>query len=60
VAEKKAAARPAKKRAIAPRRRRRNPDHAAIAERAYFIHLENHSSDELENWFRAERELVAA
>jgi hypothetical protein len=60
VADKTAAAKPAKKRATAARSRRRNPDHAAIAERAYFIHLENGTSDELENWLRAERELVAA
>jgi hypothetical protein len=60
VADKTAVAKPAKKRATAARRRRRSPDHAAIAERAYFIHLENGTSDELENWLRAERELVAA
>jgi hypothetical protein len=36
------------------------PDHSRIAERAYFIHLEEGRSDELENWLRAERELKAA
>jgi hypothetical protein len=39
---------------------RRSPDHAQIAERAYFIHLERGGSDELGNWLRAERELTAA
>ena len=35
----------------------RKPSHDEIAERAYFIHLEEGGSDELENWLRAEREL---
>jgi hypothetical protein len=53
---------PAKKRTTAPksRTRRRKPAHAVIAERAYFIHLEDGTSDELANWLRAERELMAA
>ncbi len=38
----------------------RTPDHTAISERAYFIHLEEGGSDELANWLRAERELKAA
>ena len=37
-----------------------SPGHDEIAERAYFIHLEQGSSDELANWLRAERELKAA
>ncbi len=36
------------------------PVHDEIARRAYFIHLEEGSGDELENWLRAERELSAA
>jgi hypothetical protein len=36
------------------------PDHHAIAERAYYIHLEGNSLDELGNWLRAERELMVA
>ncbi|MGZ4180093.1 MAG: hypothetical protein ACXVUL_05335 [Solirubrobacteraceae bacterium] len=36
------------------------PSHADIAERAYFISLEESASDEFENWVRAERELTAA
>jgi hypothetical protein len=36
------------------------PDHGSIAERAYFIHLEEGTCDELGNWLRAERELTAA
>ena len=38
----------------------RQPTHAEISERAYFIHLEGGGSDELGNWLRAESELVAA
>ena len=53
-----------KKRATSPRARasarRRRPGHGEIAERAYFIHLAEGSSDEMENWLRAERELMAA
>lgn len=53
---------PAKKRATTskPKSRRRSPAHGAIAKRAYFIHLEEGSQDELANWLRAERELTAA
>ena len=44
-----------------PRTRRRSkPNHGEIAERAYFIHLEDGESDQLANWLRAERELAAA
>lgn len=52
----------AKTRSASPRRtpRRRQPDHSQIAERAYFIHLEEGIADEVENWLRAERELKAA
>ena len=42
------------------RTRRRKPSHGEIAERAYFIHLEDGESDQLANWLRAERELAAA
>lgn len=38
----------------------RTPDHTAISERAYYIHLEQGGSDELANWLRAERELTPA
>ncbi len=55
------AAKPARKRTTTtPRSRRRKPDHAKIAERAYYLHLEQDGRDELENWLRAERELTAA
>lgn len=49
------------KRTSSPRRRskKREPEHGRIAERAYFIHLQNGSADELQNWLRAERELRA-
>jgi hypothetical protein len=53
---------PAPKRATVrkPRTRRRKPTHGEISVRAYFIHLEEPSSDELGNWLRAERELTPA
>ena len=53
---------PAKKRTSAPktRTRSRKPAHGKIAERAYFIHIEEGNSDDLANWLRAERELMAA
>ena len=31
-----------------------------IAVRAYFLHLEDGTAGELDNWLRAERELLAA
>jgi hypothetical protein len=53
---------PASKRANSRKRKARpsQPGRDEIAERAYFIHLEHCSSDELANWLRAERELKAA
>jgi hypothetical protein len=38
----------------------RTPSHDEIAERAYFIHLEEGGCNELENWLRAESELTTA
>ena len=35
------------------------PDQGAIAERAYFIHLEEGVADPVANWLRAERELTS-
>jgi hypothetical protein len=53
----KSADRPASPR---PRRtRRRTPSHHEIAERAYFIHLDDGEGDQTANWLRAERELAA-
>ncbi len=43
-----------------PKANARIPDHSEIATRAYFIHLEGGEHDELGNWLRAERELMAA
>jgi hypothetical protein len=40
--------------------KRPEPSQADIAERAYFIYLEEGAGDQLENWVRAERELTAA
>ena len=63
AAAKRAAVKPAVAKRVSarkPRARPRTPDHGAIAERAYFIHLEAGSCDELGNWLRAERELMAA
>lgn len=58
AASAKAAVKPAPTR---PRvTRRRAPAHDVIAERAYFIHIEEGTEDEVENWLRAERELKAA
>jgi hypothetical protein len=39
---------------------RRTPTYNEISERAYYIHLQAHESDELANWLRAERELMFA
>lgn len=38
----------------------RQPTEAEIAERAYYLYLEESSVDELGNWLRAEAELTAA
>ena len=38
----------------------RQPSHGEIAERAYYLHLEEAGVDELGNWLRAEAELAAA
>jgi len=38
----------------------REPSYSEIAERAYFIALEESETDPLGNWLRAERELSAA
>jgi len=43
-----------------PRTRRRKPTHTQIAERAYYISLQDGGADEFGNWLRAERELTAA
>ncbi|HTX33326.1 MAG TPA: DUF2934 domain-containing protein [Solirubrobacteraceae bacterium] len=58
----KPARRAARKRSPVPRtsRKAEQPEHSQIAERAYFIHLEEGSLDEVENWLRAEHELRAA
>jgi hypothetical protein len=38
----------------------RKVEYADIAERAYFIHIDEGCNDPLANWLRAERELTAA
>jgi hypothetical protein len=43
-----------------PKTEPRRPTYAEIAERAYFIHLEESCTDELGNWLRAEAELSVA
>ena len=55
-------AKPAKKRVSArqSKPKRRTPDSSEIAERAYFIHIDEGHCDELGNWLCAERELAAA
>ncbi|HTU84340.1 MAG TPA: hypothetical protein VMF57_02135 [Solirubrobacteraceae bacterium] len=47
-------------RARKPKAEPRHPTQVEIAERAYFIHLEQSGTDELGNWLRAEAELTAA
>ena len=42
------------------RTRARTVDRGDIATRAYYIYLDEGSSDDVENWLRAERELAAA
>jgi len=49
-----------KPKAAAAAPERQLPTHDEISERAYFIALEQGGADELGNWLRAERELVAA
>ena len=51
---------PARKRASTrkPKTTPPRPVHDEIAERAYFIHLQEGDYDELANWLRAERELT--
>jgi DUF2934 family protein len=51
---------PAKKRTTQAKPKPRVPDQSEIAERAYFINLEDGGSDELANWLRAEHELTAS
>lgn len=54
---------PARKRASSAKSKaatEREVGHAEIAERAYFIHLDEGSGDAVGNWLRAERELTAA
>jgi DUF2934 family protein len=58
-------AKPARKRTAttktkAKTRRAQTVDRADIATRAYYIYLDEGSSNEMENWLRAERELTAA
>ena len=51
-------AKPAAKRARTTKRKPVGPSYNEIAERAYFIHLEEGREDQVANWFRAERELT--
>lgn len=55
-------AKPATRRTSArrPKAKPSKPDHHAISERAYFIHLQEGGSDAVGHWLRAERELAAA
>jgi hypothetical protein len=53
---------PARKRASSAKtngKRRSKITHDAIAERAYFIYVDEGCTDEVDNWLRAERELSA-
>jgi Protein of unknown function (DUF2934) len=42
-----------------PKTEQPKPGHHEISERAYFIYLERGERDDLANWLRAERELMA-
>jgi hypothetical protein len=56
-------AKPTRKRVTSPRTKtgaERMVEHDEIAERAYYIHLDDGNNDALDNWLRAERELTAA
>jgi Protein of unknown function (DUF2934) len=53
-------AKPVAKRGRAAKRNPELPSEGEIAQRAYFIHLEDGGDDQLANWLRAERELTAA
>jgi Protein of unknown function (DUF2934) len=52
---KPAAKRTSKSRAKKPKER--TPEHEDIAQRAYYIHLEEGGGNQVEHWLRAEREL---
>jgi hypothetical protein len=57
------AAKPVRKRVRSPKGKaapKRKVAYAEIAERAYFIYLDEGRSDAFANWLRAERELTAA
>jgi Protein of unknown function (DUF2934) len=61
MAEKPAKPAKSASKPTASRKRAANPPEPSrdeISVRAYFIHLEEGRSDELENWLRAERELT--
>ncbi len=51
---------PARKRVASPRAKKRHVEHAKIAERAYFIYLDEGRGDSVDHWLRAERELATA
>lgn len=57
MAEKKKTAR---KPTVRRRKKGAVPTPEQIAVRAYFLHLEDATAGELDNWLRAERELLAA
>jgi hypothetical protein len=49
-----------RRRVAKPKTAQMTPSYDEISERAYFIYLEEGEPDQLENWLRAERELMAA
>jgi hypothetical protein len=56
LAEKKATTR----KTTVRRKKKAAPTPEQIATRAYFLHLDDATAGDLDNWLRAERELVAA
>jgi hypothetical protein len=47
------------RRTVTRRKKKMTPTPEEIATRAYFLHLEDATAGELDNWLRAERELAA-
>jgi hypothetical protein len=48
-----------KKKPTVRRKKKAVPTPEQVATRAYFLHLEDATAGELDNWLRAERELAA-
>jgi hypothetical protein len=58
--EQKKAVKKAVRKPAVRRKKKSVPTPEQIAARAYFLHLEDASAGEFDNWLRAERELAVA